>query len=346
MRRLPTLILAAVATAGLTALGAPAVGAGPALDRHGAAAGRYGVIDLGTLGGPTSGATAMNDRGDVVGYSDTAASGLHAFLWRRGALTDLGVLDPALPYSVAADVNNHADVVGGSNVDTGAAMHAFLWRNGTMIDLGTLGGTFSFATGINDAGHVVGDSTTASGETHGFLWRDGTMTDLGTSNARAVNDRDVIVGGTVVPGGFHAYRSHQGTTTDLGVLAGNYSEAAAVNDRGWIAGNGGGPTNLLRAFLWRDGILTDLGALGGVYGQALAIDNRGQVLGVSDDATGTMHYVVWHDGTVTDLAPLGIASGGMGVGTGSVNDINDRGQIAGGHYFTFGQPHAALYTRD
>jgi probable HAF family extracellular repeat protein len=45
----------------------------------------------------------------------------------------------------------------------------------TVVDLGTLGGSFSYseATGINSAGHVVGMSNTTSDEFHAFFWEKG-----------------------------------------------------------------------------------------------------------------------------------------------------------------------------
>ena len=43
-----------------------------------------------------------------------------------------------------------------------------------MVDSGTLGGDYSYAYGINDAGEVVGYSQTDSGYAHAFLY-DGAM---------------------------------------------------------------------------------------------------------------------------------------------------------------------------
>src|SRR5690242_17213019 len=69
-----------------------------------------------------------------------------------------------------------------------AAQTAFLvdLNSRTAIDLGTLGGSWSNAYGINDAGQVVGYSSKAGGEDHAFITGpDGMgMRELGTLGGR------------------------------------------------------------------------------------------------------------------------------------------------------------------
>ncbi len=51
-----------------------------------------------------------------------------------------------------------------------SATHAFVWERGTMTDLGTLGGRSSEATAINDRGQIIGWSHARDGSPHAVLW--------------------------------------------------------------------------------------------------------------------------------------------------------------------------------
>jgi probable HAF family extracellular repeat protein len=118
------------------------------------------MTDLGTLGGAYSSARGINDAGQVVGMSVTAAGGGHAFITGPNGvgMTDLGT--PAESYSDASGINDAGQVVGGVYTAAGVP-HAFITGpNGVGItDLNSLvsvpgGATLTYAV-INNHGQVA-----------------------------------------------------------------------------------------------------------------------------------------------------------------------------------------------
>ncbi|PPK66322.1 hypothetical protein V5P93_002647 [Actinokineospora auranticolor] len=72
------------------------------------------VVDLGSPLGGASGAVAVNDLGDVVGWSETPDySRRQAFLWRQGRVTDLGTAGaPNSTNAMPTALNNQGVIIG------------------------------------------------------------------------------------------------------------------------------------------------------------------------------------------------------------------------------------------
>jgi len=305
---------------------------------------RYRLVDIGTLGGPSSGnngeSTLMNNQGDVAGFADTTAADpfapfcltdcfvVHPFEWRNGVLIDLGAL-PGGGSSETNAINSQQQVVGFSENGVINPLNgipefaATVWQHGKITNLGTFGGNFSLASMINDHEQVVGCATndvpdpfTPTGVLYGLLFD---------------------------PNQLRAFLWQGKKLHDLGTLGGPDACAVWINENGQITGasftnsivdpNTGLPT--LDPFLWDNGKMVDIGTLGGTVGLGFMVNNRGQLIGISSlaeapgacitgPANGTpgCHGIVWERGKLTDLGTLG---GDFSI----ANWINDEGEIVG-----------------
>jgi probable HAF family extracellular repeat protein len=288
---------------------------------------RYDAVTLHGLSGAVNYGTfafAVNDRGVVVGQSEAANGRPHAVRWERGRVVDLGVLvsgpDEA---SIARDINNRGDIVGGSDGPDG--QRAVLWRDGQMIDLGTLGGRGSFAYAINDRGQIVGTSTTATGQMHGFLWQDGQMRDLGIQGEtlpKDINNSGQVVGWSDFgqEGDYFGFLWQAGSLVRL-PGASVEGQANAINNGSDVVGNVI-VDDTSQGYLWRRGTVTSLPIA------AQAINDRGQVLGARSVVPHSMqmHVYLWWRGEVRNLEPLGVPDEAAF----NLADINGRGQFVAG----------------
>ena len=217
---------------------------------------RHGVMTpLPTLGGNNGAAVAINNRGQLVGASETGtatdcAPHFEAVIWsNKGEIQELPPL-PGDTEAVASGINDRGDAVGISGNCARGPIEAVLWRNGTPINLGSLGGAvFNIAFGINNREQVVGQSDLPGDTTHhAFLWQNGVMADLGTlpgvpgSLATSINNEGQVVGfSDDFKGNTVALLWQSGTMPDLNTLIPADSpwfllEALGINDRGQIAG--------------------------------------------------------------------------------------------------------------
>jgi len=323
----------------------------------------YVVQDLGALPGDSSSvAWAINENGDVVGWSN-GANGTRAFVFTNsGGMVGLPGL-PNRPRTVARDINDAGIVVGSANAGGTDLGHAVLWSGKLVQDLGTLGtGSFSEALAVNAAGQVVGWSSADSGGgvsgVHGFLYgnnaaaplrglspsSDARLIDLtpdsDTGYALDINDAGQVTGYKTALGGYHAFRWQAGVFLDLGVLPGfAHSFGWAINAFGDVAGNSTSASgNSEQLFRYTDGGgLQNLGG-SGEYNQALGINDSGVVVGTRGNSM--KRALRYSDAAgLQDLNALVDPS--LGWVLLAAHDVNDAGQIVGYAFNNFtGQTHA------
>jgi probable HAF family extracellular repeat protein len=243
--------------------------------------------ELPTLGGNHGFAAGVNNRGEIVGWAETAEPdttcvdaqvlGFRAVLWQPKSGSSARIKTRELPplgddaASAATAINDDGVAVGISGdcdqaVGRFSARHAVLWgRNHKPVELPNLGGSaWHTPMDINAQGDVVGFSNPAGpGDPEGdflaqaFFWASGSAT------ARGI-----------------------GTLDDDAL-----SEAFAINAHRQVVGVSFGGTSGSRAFIWQDGNLANLNDLVDIAPDVLLsaqdIDDAGVITGrVLDAGTG------------------------------------------------------------
>jgi probable HAF family extracellular repeat protein len=224
---------------------------------------------LPTLGGNNGQASAINNRGRVVGYAEngvvdsTCPAGVTnsrvdlPVLWDTGKAQPLSTIGND-PDGVAFGINNHGQAVGYSGTCT-AANYAVLWENGAITPLADLGTPGAIAFEINDRGQIVGQGVNSDGVSLATLWENNTVTSLG--------------GGDLPPGDVASF-------------------ATSINNRGQVVGSSfDSSSSWSHGLLWQNGVMYDLNTLFPASTHlfvvnASNINESGQIAGMAVEMAG------------------------------------------------------------
>ncbi|MFZ0294457.1 MAG: hypothetical protein WAL52_12695 [Candidatus Sulfotelmatobacter sp.] len=221
---------------------------------------------LPTLGGNNGQASAINNRGQIVGFAENGTVDSTCppnttnnriqlpVMWKNGRAQALPTGSD--PDGDAFWINDQGQAVGDTGTCGGATIHAVAWENGTATLLPDLG-TGAIAQGNNNRGQIVGTVGSADNTTqYGALWQNGVLTNLGT-----------------LPGDFAAI-------------------ATGINSKGQVVGSTWDSNfNWSHAFIYQDGVMTDLNTLfpasSNLYAtMANKINERGQISGMATVLSG------------------------------------------------------------
>jgi probable HAF family extracellular repeat protein len=297
----------------------------------------YTLADLGTLGGSSAMATAVNSIGQAVGAMATPSGYMDAYSFSGSSATNLNFAGQA------NGINDAGQIAGTAQI--GQQSYATIWHKGVAS---TVGGAGSYAMAINNSGNVAG-MLINNGEGNAFVTQNGMVIELGTfsggswSAAYGINDQGQAAGyGMTSNGSFQAFiwTPGQGYSDPL-TLGGANSYAMAINNSGMAAGTSQIANGFAHAFVSNGSSIKDLGTLGGNSSYAYGINNLGNVVGYSWTGSNRMDGFLDEGGVMYDMNALLIDAPGWTVT--QLYGINDSNQVVGIGVLN-GIEHAVLLT--
>lgn len=140
--------------------------------------------------GWSAAATAINNAGEIVGYSNKETVGQRGLVWHGTTPEYLS------PCTYGPLINDQGQIVCSTYTDP-----VVFLSGGTVTILPLLGGDDGSASAINDSGHIVGSSVSRAGVSRATFWHQDKIgvlhsahTESSFANADAINSRGTIVG--------------------------------------------------------------------------------------------------------------------------------------------------------
>lgn len=302
----------------------------------------YKITDLGGLSDSgTSRVFGMNNHGQIVGQARHMETAF-AFLWDEA--DGLVVLEthPEALYETATDINDLGQVTGSFTLPGDPlpfrpprfVERPFVWsRTDGITELPPGAEGNAFALGINNAGTVVGTTTTTSGQfRQAVIWENGVPNLIpgiardDWTGASVINNSGRVIGGfgEPLPSAF-SWDAERGLEV-LPAITEDYAHPGLldINDSDVMVG---GSIESKAIVVSPEMEVSVLG-----HGSAKSINNHGQIVGSLNFGSETLvdfRPVMWDaNGEVKDLAALSNANE-LGWILGRLDEINDSGQIAG-----------------
>ncbi len=293
------------------------------------------LVNLGTLGGAGCVAYDINEAGHVVGEAQTPSGDWHAFIWKRGVMTDLG---PEGRNSCAFAIGDGGHIVGmvydGDDRDQ---CEAAQWDHDGRLTKLADGDAWesSRSMAVTPAGLIfgIGLAGVASSATSALEWHESRVDELAGMGSQSavldVNADGAAAGYLTVDGRRQGVVwAADGGRTVIETLAGKESEAQGINNGGDVVGLVQADADDFKPFLFRNGNAVTMDAVTGLADAiARGVNDAAHVVGYAwDRAAGetSERAIVWRGGSPTDLNTI--------LDTDSVvrraRRINNKGQIA------------------